>query len=399
MTGFLKVPCQPSMADPHLRPKGLLRDRRAGAQSHVRGYRSSCGPHLASSGAAAASASLPTRSGMRAISAAVAVLASRGTGPRETSSLRRPRSLPEQARACPGIARGTGVPPPLRCAGLPRARTQAPSTSSPHASARPLPGTRPPAPGSPGGARPKQDAAPRPDEGREKSPTSAANASAEERPCAPRRTGARQSPATRHRPGRRGAAGPGGAGTGASRACRSACARPTTCRAGTGSHPRAGAPPRGRRPGRPSPGPARAAPPGPLGDALAGPASPARASRARPPASRPSSPPGGRESAGPERPRGGHEPRRRAYRRGSRVAADPEACTMDGHGDPPVGRGASAPPCRDGTIPAHGRSPWDPDPEISSTPSVRVISSSIAPTSPIIIDIPPVRLARGGWHR
>ena len=47
---------------------------------------------------------------------------------------------------------------------------------------------------------------------------------------------------------------------------------------------------------------------------------------------------------------------------------------MGGHGDPPVGRGASAPPCRDGTIPAHGRSPWGPDPEISSTPSVRVIS-------------------------
>ena len=85
MTGFSRVPCQPSMADPHLRPKGLLRDRRAGAQSHVRGYRSSCGPHLASSGAAASCASLPTRGGMRAISAAVAVLASRGAGPRETS--------------------------------------------------------------------------------------------------------------------------------------------------------------------------------------------------------------------------------------------------------------------------------------------------------------------------
>lgn len=41
------------------------------------------------------------------------VLASRGTGPREASSLRRPRSLPEQARACLRIARGTGVPPPL----------------------------------------------------------------------------------------------------------------------------------------------------------------------------------------------------------------------------------------------------------------------------------------------
>ena len=156
------------MADPHLRPGRPLRDRRAGAQSHVRGYRSSCGPHLASSGAAAGGslgiaraalpvrigngappspglgpatsrdaggpsragvaarrivqpprrdpnpgtprllvarcsllvahaaratsvastaascASLPTRGGMRAISAAVAVLASRGTGPRET---------------------------------------------------------------------------------------------------------------------------------------------------------------------------------------------------------------------------------------------------------------------------------------------------------------------------
>ena len=67
--------------------------------------------------------------------------------------------------------------------------------------------------------------------------------------------------------------------------------------------------------------------------------------------------------------------RRRACRRGSRVAADPEACTIDGHGDPPVGRGVSAPFCRDGTIPAHGRSPWGPDPETSSTPSVRVISS------------------------
>ena len=155
MTGFLKVPCQPSMADPHLRPKGLLRDRRAGAQSHVRGYRSSCGPHLASSGAAAASASLPTRSGMRAISAAVAVLASRGTGPRETSSLRRPRSLPEQARACPEIARDTGVPPSLRHAGLSRARTQAPSMRGLRTSAQPFPGMRPSprlsAPGPPRG--------------------------------------------------------------------------------------------------------------------------------------------------------------------------------------------------------------------------------------------------------
>ena len=67
--------------------------------------------------------------------------------------------------------------------------------------------------------------------------------------------------------------------------------------------------------------------------------------------------------------------RRRACHRGSRVAADPEACTIDDHGDPPVGRGASAPFCRDGTVLAHGRSPWGPDPEISSTPSVRVISS------------------------
>ena len=411
MTGFLKVPCQPSMADPHLRPKGLLRDRRAGAQSHVRGYRSSCGPHLASSGAAAASASLPTRSGMRAISAAVAVLASRGTGPRETSSLRRPRSLPEQARACPEIARDTGVPPSLRHAGLPRARTQAPSMRGLRTSAQPFPGMRPSLRLSAlelsEGARPRWDAVPRAHgrvNGRPRVGGPGDPLGLGPRPVAGDlgRLGGRESreavPATQHRPVRRGAAGPGGAGTGASRARRSACARPATCRVGTGSHPRAGAPPRGRRPGRPSPGPARAAP-GPLGDALAGPASPARASRARPPASRPSSPPGGRESAGPERPRGGHEPRRRAYRRGSRVAADPEACTMDGHGDPPVGRGASAPPCRDGTIPAHGRSPWDPDPEISSTPSVRVISSSIAPTSPIIIDIPPVRLARGGWHR
>ena len=211
MTGFSKAPCQPSMADPHLRPGRPLRDRRADAQSHIRGYRSSCGPHLASSGAAAGGslgvaraglpvrmgngappspglgpatsrdaggpsragvaarrivqppwrgpspdaprsltahcplptahcslltahcplliahaaratsvagaaascASLPTRGGMRAISAAVAVLASRGTGPRETDPPRRPRGLPGQARACPGIARGAGAPPPL----------------------------------------------------------------------------------------------------------------------------------------------------------------------------------------------------------------------------------------------------------------------------------------------
>ena len=55
--------------------------------------------------------------------------------------------------------------------------------------------------------------------------------------------------------------------------------------------------------------------------------------------------------------------RRRACRRGSRVAADSEVCTIDRHGDPPVGRGASAPLCRDGTILAHGRSPWGPNPE------------------------------------
>ena len=54
--------------------------------------------------------------------------------------------------------------------------------------------------------------------------------------------------------------------------------------------------------------------------------------------------------------------RRRAYRRGSRVAADSEACTMDGHGDPPVGRGASVPFCRNGTILAHGRIPLGPRP-------------------------------------
>ena len=109
------------------------------------------------------------------------------------------------------------------------------------------------------------------------------------------------------------------------------------------------APPRGRRPGRPSPGPARAAP---------------RPARGRPDI---------RAGTNPARP----PSHARAYRRGSRVAADPKACAMDGHGDPPVGRGASTPPCRDGTIPAHGRSPWDPDPETSSTPSVRVISSRI----------------------
>ena len=57
------------MADPHLRPGRPLRDRRADAQSHIRGYRSSCGPHLASSGAAAggslgiARAGLPVRIG------------------------------------------------------------------------------------------------------------------------------------------------------------------------------------------------------------------------------------------------------------------------------------------------------------------------------------------------
>mgnify|MGYP000037444846 CR=1 FL=1 len=69
MTGFSKVPCQPSMADPHLRSGGPLRDRRADAQSHIRGYRSSCGPRLASPGAAAggslgvARAGLPVRMG------------------------------------------------------------------------------------------------------------------------------------------------------------------------------------------------------------------------------------------------------------------------------------------------------------------------------------------------
>ena len=412
MTGFLKVPCQPSMADPHLRPKGLLRDRRAGAQSHVRGYRSSCGPHLASSGAAAASASLPTRSGMRAISAAVAVLASRGTGPRETSSLRRPRSLPEQARACPEIARDTGVPPSLRHAGLSRARTQAPSMRGLRTSAQPFPGMRPSprlsAPGPPRGRETEVGRGP----SRARACQRAAPGRRPWRPPRPWPPARRRRPRPTRRPREprgspRNPASPSPTGRGRSRRCR---------------HRRLSGPPVGVRPSRDMPcrhrvAPARwraasrtqarspvarsgsRSPPGPLGDALAGPASPARASRARPPASRPSSPPGGRESAGPERPRGGHEPRRRAYRRGSRVAADPEACTMDGHGDPPVGRGASAPPCRDGTIPAHGRSPWDPDPEISSTPSVRVISSSIAPTSLIIIDIPPVRLARGGWHR
>ena len=231
MAGFSKVPCQPSMADPRLRPGGPLRDRRAGAQSHVRGCRSSCGPHLASSGAAAGGslgvaraglpvrmgngappspvaqatgatsaagaaasrASLPTWGGMRAISAAVAVLALQGIRPREASSLRRPRSLPGQARACSRIARGTDASPPLRHAGSPRARTQAPSTSSPHASARPFPGTRPgprpSAPGPPGGARPRQDAAPRPDEGRERPPAPAEGASAGGRTCAPRAHG------------------------------------------------------------------------------------------------------------------------------------------------------------------------------------------------------------------
>ena len=410
MTIFSKVLCQPSMADPHLRPGRPLRDRRAGAQSHVRGYRSSCDPHLASSSAAASCASLPTWSSMRAISAAVAVLALQGIRPRETSSPRRPRSLPEQARACSRIARGTGVPPSLRHAGLPRARTQAPSTRSLRTSAQPFPGMRPSlrlsAPGLSEGARPRWDAAPRAHgrvNGRPRVGGPGDPLGLGPRPVAGDlgRLGGRESreavPATQHRPVRRGAAGPGGAGTGASRARRSACARPATCRVGTGSHPRAGAPPRGRRPGRPSPGPARAAPrparrrPGRAG--LPGQGEPRTAPRVAPVVL-----PGARIGrAG--RPRGGHEPRRRAYRRGSRVAADPEACTMDVHGDPPVGRGASAPSCRDGTIPAHGRSPWDPDPETSSTPSVRVISSSIAPTSPIIIDIPPVRLARGGWHR
>ena len=80
---------------------------------------------------------------MRAISAAVAVLALQGIRPRETSSLRRPRSLPEQARACSRIARGTDAPPLLRHAGLPRARTQAPSTSSLRTSAQPFLEMRP----------------------------------------------------------------------------------------------------------------------------------------------------------------------------------------------------------------------------------------------------------------
>ena len=219
-------------------------------------------------------------------------------------------------------------------------------------------------------------------------------------------------PATRRLPGRRGAASPGGAGTGASRARRSACARPTTCRAGTGSRPRAGAPPRGRRPGRPSPGPARAAPrpargaprpgrPPRPGRATHGP--PRRACRSSWSASRPSWEASGRPRAPPAcrhasasapariraaalaravgrlrevghplghlavvvspgraSPRLAVLGRRRAYRRGSQVAADSEACTIDGHGDPPVGRGASAPFCRNGTILAHGRSPGAP---------------------------------------
>ena len=238
---------------------------------------------------------------------------------------------------------------------------------------------------------------------------------------------ARQSPATRRLPGRWSAASSRSAGPSASRACRSACARPTICRVGTGSHSRAGAPPRVRRPGRPSPGPARAAPrpargaprPGrPPRPGRAAPAAPRRACRSSWSANRPSWEASGRPQAPPTRRHApapvpariraaalaravgrlreagrplGHLPvvvslgrasprlaalgRRRACRRGSRVAADPEACATDGHGDPPVGRGASAPFCRDGTILAHGRSPWGPDPEISSTPSVRVISS------------------------
>ena len=55
--------------------------------------------------------------------------------------------------------------------------------------------------------------------------------------------------------------------------------------------------------------------------------------------------------------------RQRAYRRGSQVAVDAEVCTIDSHGDPPVGRGASAPFCRNGTILTHGRFPWGPNPE------------------------------------
>ena len=287
-------------------------------------------------GAAASCASLPTRGGMRAISAAVAVLASRGTGPRATGPPRRSRSLPEQARACSRIARGTDASPPLRCAGLPRARTQAPSTSSPRTSARPFPGTRPsPRPSAldlSEGARPRQDAAFRPDEGRERSPTSAARASAEGRPRAPRAHGRVDGrpraggPGDPLGPGPRPVAGDLGRLGGRQRR-EAGRLRPGVSQVdGARPVPEVPAPaplgPVGRRAlvprhavsaqdrtralarrladaGQVARRPVRLAqPPGPPGDALAGRASPARASRARPSASRLSFLPG-RESAGP----------------------------------------------------------------------------------------------------
>ena len=240
------------------------------------------------------------------------MLASRGIRPRETSSLRRPRGLPEQARACSRIARGTDAPPLLRHAGLPRARTQAPSTGSLRTSAQPFPGTRPsprPVVGDLGrlGGRESREAVPRD-------------------PASPRPTGRGRSRRCRHR---RPSGLPVGVRPSRDMPCRhrTAPARRHPCRHESRAAALAHAVGRLREAGHP------------LGH-LSVVVSLERAS-----------------------PRLAVLGRRRAYRCGSRVAADSEVCTIDGHGDPPVGRGVSAPFCRNGTILAHGRSPWDHSPE------------------------------------
>ena len=380
------------MADPHLRPGGPLRDRRADAQSHIRGYRSSCGPHLASSGAAAggslgiARAGLPVRMGNGAppspglglaISRDAGGLSRAGVAARRiVQSLRRgpspdaPRLLiahrpspiahrPSPIAHRPGDeghlgrqrggllrvpadveqhARHLGGRGGVGLAGHRASGDQLPATSEEPSRAGPRvladrEGHRRPAPLAARRVAPREDpgtlderlAHERPSvprdaaqppalgaralrgreaevgrglsPGREAGEVSHLGGERERRgeDLRPSRTRARRRaapgrrpwrsprpwpparrrrprptrrpreprgrpPATRHRPDRRGAASSRSAGPSASRACRSACARPTICRVGTGSHSRAGAPPRGRRPGRPSPGPARAAP-------------------------------------------------------------------------------------------------------------------------------------------
>ena len=252
MTIFSKVLCQPSMADPHLRPGRPLRDRRAGAQSHVRGYRSSCDPHLASSSAAASCASLPTRGGMRAISAAVAGV---GLAGHRASGGQLPATSEEPSRAGPRVlADREGHRRPAPSCGTPGCPARGPRHPRREACARaPVrsPG-RGPAPGSrrpdPPRARGRVDGRPRAgglgdplgpgprlivgDLGRLGGQES--HEAVPRDPASPRPTGRGQARRCWHL-----------------RACRSACARPATCRVGTRSHPRAGAPPRGRRPSRP----------------------------------------------------------------------------------------------------------------------------------------------------